>query len=47
MAKNKQKRWTLHHYWCDGCTIEYRYFPTKKAAENFAKDNGYVDYIID
>ena len=41
------KEWTLHHYWDDGVTIELRYFPTKKAAEKFAKDNGYVDYIID
>ena len=41
------KVWTLHHYWIDGVTIELRYFSTKKAAKKFAKDNGYLDYIID
>jgi hypothetical protein len=43
----RQKQWELHHYWCDGCTIECRYFPSKKAAKKFAKDNGYVKYKID
>lgn len=43
----RKEKWTLHNYWQDGVTIELRYFPTKKKAENFAKANGYVDYIID
>ncbi len=38
---------TLHIYWDDGVTIELRYFPTKKRAERYAKDNGIVDYTID
>lgn len=38
---------TLHIYWEDGITIEYRYFPNKKAAEQYAKDNGCVNYMID
>ena len=38
---------TLHIYWEDGVTIEYRYFHTEKAAEKYAKDNGIVDYMID
>ena len=42
-----QKQWTLHNYWDDGVTIECRYFPTKKRAKQFAKDNGYVNYQID
>ena len=44
MAK---KQVTLHHYWDDGVTIECRYFPSKKMAKKFAKDNGYVNYLID
>lgn len=27
---------TLHTYWEDGATVELRYFPTKKAAKNYA-----------
>ena len=33
-------KWELHIYWEDGCTIECRYFHTKKAALAYAKDNG-------
>jgi hypothetical protein len=41
------KNTTLHIYWEDGITIECRYFPNKEEAENYARDNGYVDYTID
>lgn len=39
-------KWELKHYWEDGCTIECRYFGTKKAAKEFAKSEGYVNYKI-
>ena len=38
---------TLHIYWCDGVTIELRYFYTKKAAKEYVKKNGIIDYLID
>jgi len=38
---------TLHIYWEDDVTVECRDFPNKKAAEQYAKDNGCVDYMID
>lgn len=41
------KQVTLHIYWDDDVTIECRYFPTKKAAEKYAKDNGCTNYKID
>lgn len=44
MAK---KQVTLHHYWNDDATIELRYFPSDEMAKKFAKDNGYVNYVID
>jgi len=44
VGRNKS---TLHIYWEDGVTIEWRYFPSKKAAEQYAKHNGCVDYMID
>jgi len=37
----------LHIYWDDDVTIECRYFPTKKKAEKYAKDNGCSNYLID
>lgn len=44
MAK---KQVTLHIYWCDGVTIELRYFPTDEKANEYVKRNGIVDYMID
>lgn len=44
MAKKKS---TLHIYWDDDVTVEQREFPSKDAAESYAKDNGIVDYMID
>lgn len=41
------KKAELHIYWSDGVTIECRYFPTKKAAKEYVKDNGIIDYLID
>ena len=38
--------WELHNYWDDGCTIECRYFNTKKEAKAFAVYNGYTNYKI-
>lgn len=38
---------TLHIYWEDDVTIELRYFYTKKAAKEYAKKNGIIDYMID
>ena len=38
---------TLHIYWDDDVTVELRYFPTKKAAENYATNNGCNNYLID
>ena len=40
-------KWTLHHNWEDGITVELRHFHTKKEAEAFAKNAGYIDYYID
>lgn len=40
-------RVTLHIYWDDGVTAELRYYPTKKMAEKYAKDNGCSNYLID
>lgn len=42
-----KKKSTLHIYWDDDVTIELRYFPSKKAAKKYAKDNGCVNYMID
>ena len=36
----------LKNYWDDSCTVECRYFPTKRVAKKFAKENGYVNYEI-
>ena len=44
MERNKV---TLHIYWDDDATIELRYFSSEKAAEDYAKNNGVVDYMID
>lgn len=38
---------TLHIYWSDGATVELRYFPNKRCAEQFVKHNGIVNYLID
>ena len=39
-------KWELKNYWDDGCTIECRYFATKKAAKEYAESEGYVNYKI-
>ena len=39
-------KYKLHIYWEDGVTIECRYFPTKKMAEEYAKGNGISNYKI-
>ena len=44
MAKRKHE---LSIYWDDDVTIECRYFPSKKAAKKYAKDNGHINYKID
>lgn len=44
MAKRKHE---LRIYWDDDVTIECRYFPSKKAAKKYAKDNGHINYKID
>lgn len=36
----------LHIYWEDDCTIECRYFNTKKEAMKYVKDNGIEKYSI-
>lgn len=41
-----KKIWELKIYWEDGCTIECRYFTSKKKAREYADDNGVVDYVI-
>lgn len=38
--------WELKIYWDDNCTVECRYFPTKKEALKYAKDNGIDNYTI-
>ena len=38
---------TLHIYWDDDATIELRYFPTEKAAKEYAEANGCTNYMID
>jgi hypothetical protein len=38
---------TLHIYWCDGMTVELRYFPTERLAKLYAKHHGIVNYLID
>ena len=40
-------RTTLHIYWEDGMTIELRYFPSERAAKNYVKANGCVNYMIE
>ena len=47
MSRTSGEKFTLHIYWGDGATVEYRYFPTKEKAEQYAKDNGISDYVID
>lgn len=39
-------KWELKNYWEDGCTIECRYFATKKDAKQYAINEGYVNYKI-
>lgn len=39
-------KYELKNYWSDGCTIECRYFLSKKDAEDFAKQEGYTNYKI-
>ena len=39
----KPTRWELKNYWGDDCTVESRYFPTKKEALAFAKKEGYTN----
>ena len=41
-----KKKCELKIYWEDGVTIECRYFPSKKDAKKYAKDNGVVNYRI-
>ena len=41
------KQVTLHIYWDDDVTIEWRYFPTKEAAKKYAKSRGVTNYMID
>ena len=36
----------LHIEWSDECTIEIRYFDTRKEAEEYAKYNCLTDYNI-
>ena len=38
--------YVLKNYWGDNCTVECRYFRTKAEATNFAKDNGYDNYVV-
>lgn len=38
---------TLHIYWNDGVTIEQRYFPSRRSAKRYAKNNGCISYKID
>lgn len=46
MSGIRWQKWELKHYWDDGCTIECRYFDTKKQALAFAKSEGYVNYKV-
>lgn len=40
------RNYELHIYWEDGCTVECRYFSTKKEALTYAKVNGIPSYRI-
>ena len=38
---------TLHIYWDDNVTIEQRYFPSRRSAKRYAKNNGCINYKIE
>lgn len=43
---NITDNYVLKNYWGDNCTVECRYYRTKEQAINFAKDNGYENYVV-
>ena len=43
---SRHGKYELKIYWCDGITVECRYFMTVEDAEYYAKRNGVLDYVI-
>lgn len=42
----RPKKWELKNYWDDDCTVECRYFPTRKEAHAFAEKEGYTNFKV-
>lgn len=43
---SRHGKYELKIYWCDGITVECRYFMTVEDAQDYAERNGVLDYVI-
>lgn len=43
---SRHGKYELKIYWCDGITVECRYFMTMEDAEYYVKRNGVLEYVI-
>lgn len=43
---SRHGKYELKIYWCDGITVECRYFMTVEDAQYYVERNGVLEYVI-